>query len=475
MSDTKQIQYESVDASPVKSFFVHMLTRDIGLEESILDLLDNCVDGILRSNKANGRTKPYSGFHAEIEFKKDSFMISDNCGGIPWRLHGYAFRMGRARDQEPDAPGGVGVYGIGMKRAIFKMGGRCLISTQNGPNRYEVEIKPGWTADEDEWTIPVHAAKRSMPEDGTTILVGDLYPDIGKRFAADSESFTSKLRDMVATHYAFIIDKGFRVTINRDPVKPRPTRLVFSKETKGARVQPYIFKTRTDDGVNVYLAVGFTRPIPSQEEVVTEQEEKKYSSLEAGWTVLCNDRAVLYCNRDELTGWGEAGVPRYHTQFIAISGIVEFKAEDASKLPTTTTKRGIDTSSRLYLQVKNKMREGMRIFTDYTNKWKTHADESRRHIEAAGLPLSLEEVKVASGGLRFRSTKAQVLSGEQYRPKLPLPKSVQPQTRRISFVKDVGEVRSVADYLFDDPDTDPSRVGEECFDLILRESKEGRT
>jgi len=435
-----------------------------------LDLLDNCVDGILRSDKADGKNKPYSGFHAEIEFKKDSFMISDNCGGIPWTLHDYAFKMGRASDRKPDVPGGVGVYGIGMKRAIFKMGRRCLISTQNGSNSYEVDIKPAWVADENQWTLPVHGAKRAMAEDGTTVVVGDLYPDITKRFADDAESFKSKLRDMVATHYAFIIDKGLRVSINRDPVKPRPTRLVFSQKTTGSRIQPYIFKGRTDDGVNVYLAVGFTRPIPSQDEVASEQEEKQYSSLEAGWTVLCNDRAVLYCNRDELTGWGEANVPRYHTQFTAISGIVEFKAADASKLPTTTTKRGIDTSSRLYLQVKNKMREGMRIFTDYTNKWKTRADESRKQIKEAGPPLSFDEVKSAAGHLRFSTTRAQVLGGKQYRPQLPMPKSIQPQTKRISFVKDAVEVRSVADYLFDDPETDPSRVGEECFDLIHREA-----
>src|SRR5208282_6219848 len=145
-----------------------------------------------------------------------------------------------------------------------------------------------------------------------------------------------------------------------------------------------------------------TRPIPSQDEIISEQEEKKYSSVDAGWTVLCNDRAVLYCDRSELTGWGEAGIPRYHTQFIAISGIVEFKSTDASKLPTTTTKRGIDSSSPLYLQVKNKMREGMRLFTDYTNKWKGQAEESRKQI-VAGEPLSFEQIRAESKTLRFKA------------------------------------------------------------------------
>src|SRR6266436_3973484 len=109
MNVDKSIKYGPVDASPVKSFFVSMLTRDIKLEEAILDLLDNCVDGILRTaTRRRNSKKPYSGFSADIDFSKDTFCISDNCGGIPWDLHSYAFRMGRADDRPDDAPGTVG-------------------------------------------------------------------------------------------------------------------------------------------------------------------------------------------------------------------------------------------------------------------------------------------------------------------------------------------------------------------------------
>ncbi|WP_202949120.1 hypothetical protein [Halomonas sp. KM-1] len=36
-------------ANPTKSFFVKMLTRDITLEDCILDLIDNSVDGAWKS------------------------------------------------------------------------------------------------------------------------------------------------------------------------------------------------------------------------------------------------------------------------------------------------------------------------------------------------------------------------------------------------------------------------------------------
>ena len=44
----------NVPVSPVKSFFVHMLTRDIDLRDAILDLLDNCV-GAEERNKEEPR------------------------------------------------------------------------------------------------------------------------------------------------------------------------------------------------------------------------------------------------------------------------------------------------------------------------------------------------------------------------------------------------------------------------------------
>ena len=466
MNNSQQDKYDSVDASPVKSFFVTMLTRDIQLEEAILDLLDNCVDGILRSKGSNG-TKPYGGFKADIDFDSDSFTISDNCGGIPWDLHNYAFKMGRSPDRPSDAPGSVGVYGIGMKRAIFKIGKHCLISTRNAEDQYEVEITPAWLIDEATWKIPVNEADISTDYDGTTIVVGELYPGIAKTFGEGAKSFSSELKRMIATHYAFIIEKGFEVKVNGEPVRPRTTNIVYDDTARDDAIRPFIFKTTTD-GVDVYLTVGFTRPLPSESEIEDELEAPKYSSIEAGWTILCNDRAVLYCDRSELTGWGEAGVPRYHTQFIAISGIVDFRSEDPSKLPTTTTKRGIDASSPLYLQVKNKMREGMSIFTDYTNKWKGKGEESKRYIEQ-GIPLSLEDIKASTEQLTFRNTRT-MPQGEQFKPILPLPPKSESTTRRITFVKEIKKIKAVADYL-EDSNMRPSEVGENCFDAIYAETR----
>ena len=211
-----------------------------------------------------------------------------------------------------------------------------MISTQNKKSCYKVKITPEWLRKEDRWDLTVSESFQPNEVAGTTIVIRELNEGIATRLHDEKENFTRELIGKVETHYAFILRKGFEVEINDEQVVAKPTKLIFNEteNTEGTdtAIRPYIYQTESD-GVKVFLSVGFTRPIPSQQDVNDEQEEKKYSSIDAGWTIICNDRAVLYCDRTELTGWGEAGVPRYHTQFIAISGIVEFQSNDASKLP----------------------------------------------------------------------------------------------------------------------------------------------
>ena len=466
-------KYEPVKATPVKSFFVEMLTRDIDLVDAILDLLDNCVDGILRQGKNCSVKTPYEGFKAEINFDENSFSISDNCGGIPWKQHGYAFRMGKERaDQDLNLPT-IGVYGIGMKRAIFKIGKQCLISTRNQKDCYAVKIPSGWIENSKDWEFPVVESSRPEKE-GTTIVIDELNEGIASHFDKDNKVFTRELTNKVKTHYASILGKGFRVVINENEVKAETTRLLLTDindtESIDRAIRPYIYQAKYEE-VNVFLCVGFIRPIPSQEEVNVEQEKKQFSSKNAGWTVICNDRAVLYCDRTELTGWGDAGVPKYHTQFIAISGIVEFQSKNPAKLPTTTTKKGVDASSPLYLQVRQRMMEGMQVFTNYTNKWKGRPDESNEHMKAAKRQCTLDELKHEFPNLPSTNL-SKGFGGTHFKPKLPQPKPEPSSKRRISYSKDLDDIETVQNHLFGDEEVKPSQVGEKCFDQILKEAKQ---
>jgi hypothetical protein len=104
------------------------------------------------------------------------------------------------------------------------------------------------------------------------------------------------------------------------------------------------------------------------------------------------------------------------------------------------------------------------------DKWKGHAEESKKHMKV-GEPLSFHEIKGEAKQLTLATTRRTVPQGEQYKPKLPMPKKVEPQKQRISFIREVSEVKSVAEYLFGDTEKEPSEVGEKCFEVILKEAR----
>lgn len=462
------MQTKIANAFPAKRFFVDMLVRDIELQDAILDLLDNCVDGAMRSieKKSEDEHRPYEGFHASITFDEDHFAIEDNCGGIPLALaEQYAFRMGRA-DLDRDAElATVGVYGIGMKRAVFKLGKNTVVRSQTRDGGFTVSITPQWLEEDSEWDLPLIQDESVLSEPGTSIKVDALRDGIPRLFL-DETDFERTLKSAIAAYYAFIIEKGFKVSVNGEEISAIKRSLIADDFETAEGITPYVYKAH-HDGVDVSVTVGLYRGLSSD----VEDEEALHgghSSERAGWTVVCNDRVVLFADKTRVTGWGEATVPQYHTQFIAIAGTVILKSNDARKLPLTTTKRGIDGNSELYLSVKEQMREGLKLFTDFTNKWKKSSKELR-NINAHLTVLSPEVALAKIPATRWNKvTKG--LGGHKYKPNLPVPKEEDP-SRQIRYNRLQSEIRELADYLFDDPTKAPGDVGAKCFDDALARAR----
>lgn len=121
-------------AHPKKRFFIEMFTRDIPLLDCVLDLIDNCVDGLARTDRLQMHTISDEIFgkrsskapseadrpHVRVKFDAQCFSISDNCGGIDYA---YAledvFNFGHTTTRSKEY---LDVYGVGMKRALFRWG-----------------------------------------------------------------------------------------------------------------------------------------------------------------------------------------------------------------------------------------------------------------------------------------------------------------------------------------------------------------
>jgi hypothetical protein len=462
---------ETVRATPTKRFFVDMLTRDIELHDAILDLLDNCVDGILRSQRSKIEANlPYDGFWAKISFNQKKFRIIDNCGGIPLELaKKYAFMMGRPKDEDDSDIPTVGMYGIGMKRAIFKIGTSSYVLSQSKENCFEVSISSKWMQNDLEWDLPLKHIDNELEEDGTLINVENLKEGISTLLAVDGTSpFEQDLVDLISHHYGFIISKGFKVFVNEKEVPQKPISILWSSPgtPEDKRIQPYIYQANID-GLNIRLVVGFYTAMLSQDDLDEEQITRR-SKEDAGWTIMCNDRVVLHNDKTRLTGWGEAGVPAYHSQFIGISGTVMFTSNDAWKLPVTTTKRGIDTSSEIYLYVKEFMREGLKKFTSYTNSWKQDP-EKEKEISKLARSVPLENIFSIMPDKSWTKVRN---SSNEFKLNLALAKPTESNPRRqIRFTKPLSEIELISEFFYGNTAATPAEIGEACFDQILNKVK----
>ena len=480
---------KEINAGPTKAFFVDMLTRDIDLDDAILDLLDNCVDGILRElEKAKAKSKrkkmqaqdkngrPYDGYWAKITATPDKFEIRDNCGGISQKIaEESAFMLGRPDLQRDAKIETVGMYGIGMKRAIFKMGKQCTVTSQPETGAYKVEITPEWLANDNDWKLPLYDGVRALKENGTRIVVSNLKPAIKRQFSESKSIFIDDLKKNISKLYARIIEKGFKVTVNGKTITPVDLHMLIPKQRPKpgvAAIEPYVFVADLNH-VRVELAVGFYRPLAKEQELEEELTQRRTRD-DSGWTVICNDRVVLHNDKSIITGWGTGGVPSYHNQFICIAGIISFRSCDSMKLPLNTTKRGLDMSSEVYLLVLDQMREGLKKFTSFTNKWKRREEETDAEFATLQKVKSIDVATLVSDSEMKPVHKfARQGLGEAKRrsPELPKPPR-STQTRRVCFSAEQSEIELVADYLFGDATTDKSIVARRCFDESLQQAKE---
>jgi hypothetical protein len=460
MAESEQ---QTIFGGPTKRFFVSMLTRDIELKDAILDLIDNSVDGATRRLKGKiKKADAYDGFEARITVSAKSFDISDNCGGIPKDAIKDAFLLGRPRVEKDKGIPTIGVYGIGMKRAIFKIGEEAEVESYADDGAFAVSYTSDWLDPESEdWDLPIHPLKNRVRK-GVLIIVPTLKKDIAKLFG--NASFVNTLKTSISEHFGYLIQKGFSIWVNGEKIRPQTLQLYFTELSKKNGIRPYDFEA-DEDGVHIRVSVGFFRPLVRMEEI--DEAAEKPEAEQAGISVICNDRLVLLNDKSAKTGWGDGTVPKYHPQFRSIAGFIVFSTDQPEKLPISTTKRDLDVGEDVYLHARQYCMEGLREFTAFTNKWKGMEDETTDLFDQATKKDVRTQVTLASKhGTRVRGRD----NAKRYSANLPIPEVRNP-TRRISFTRKEDLIRKVSNYLFASPDESPASVGQECFDRTFTESK----
>jgi hypothetical protein len=394
MNDTNDEGEEAAaDASPAKRFFIYMLIKDIELIPSVVDLVDNSVDaarihleatlapsqggegageaaGIPAAGNATPQDRDLTGYWVKISAGPDRFEISDNCGGIPLdTAERYAFRFGRPEDF-PGSPLAVGQFGVGMKRALFKLGTQFTVSSVAEGSRFILPVNvEEWARDLDpRWRFVFSEADADYsPADGvtkgTSIQVDRLHPSVAEDFA--SMGVQGDLRIDLELRHQSALEAGMAMTLNDEPLRPSRPELALSDE-----ISPiHIIQTLNGDGgsVRMELFAGISRAIDADPGDDIEPEE--YQTVpEAGWYLFCNNRLLLAGDTSDLTGWGD-GANAYHPQYRSFRGFVYLDG-DSRLLPWNTTKTSVDRDSRIFRLTKAQMAMALRSVQNLLNKAK---------------------------------------------------------------------------------------------------------
>jgi len=202
----------TVHAEPTKEFFIYMITRDIELPRAILDLVDNCVDGAtaLRSDGS------FAGLCVTLQLEGDRFVVDDNCGGISSETaRSYAFRFGRVTGAAA-LRHSIGQFGVGMKRALFKLGTKFAVESTTANSRFLVRVDVGEWLKVRSWDFAFEELDETpgMFADvlhGTRIEVTPLHDEIGAMFGQDT--FLRRLGMSIAEAHRTALSRGLSVIL----------------------------------------------------------------------------------------------------------------------------------------------------------------------------------------------------------------------------------------------------------------------
>ncbi|SOE03487.1 ATP-binding protein [Blastococcus haudaquaticus] len=335
-----------IDANPTKRFFISMLVRDIQLVDAIVDLIDNSVDGARELRHDQG-PDAYGDLVVDLSMSRDFFEVHDNCGGIDAKhAQKYVFNFGRKEDH-PGVEGSVGEFGVGMKRALFKMGRRFTVESRSSKSYFSMTVDvDAWEHSQEspwqfEFTEYEEDLDREVPETDrfTRVRVEQLYPGVAEQFALGS--LHNQLAVMIGDQHQASLDLGLSILINGKNVTRRRPLLLRSSLVSPAHEKFAIDLPKGTVSASIFVGL-------------SDSGEQSTS----GWYVYCNDRLVVNADKSELTGWGRAAggtIPLYHPQYRRFRGYAFLSTDTPGLLPWNTTKTSVDPNTLVYRTLLQRM------------------------------------------------------------------------------------------------------------------------
>lgn len=351
----------------VDARFLHStLTKDISPLEAIFDLVDNSIDAARARRLSDepvhtdrfGLPGDYSGIRIRIRVRATSISLSDNCTGIDQEtLANRVFVTGRPSEHRY----GIGGFGIGLKRALFRLGSEYAIRTDTGMSAYEMRINRSQFSELQSTFTAARIPSSGSPR--TVIRIAELETGV-------KHELNNMNREELAKHlsrrYGQFIAKGLRVVVNGQRVASFGPGL---RHTGPLPIKPQ--SMRTSNGVDIFIESGMHEEYRLAYEPDYDKTKNAKLTDQYGWYFVCNDRIVKVASHEKELGW----TANWHQEYYGFVGWIRFVAEDPENLPWDTKKTQIDPYSVAFREISGKLQEFAESYKNANKK----ARKGRRH------------------------------------------------------------------------------------------------
>lgn len=441
-------------AIPRKQFFAEMFIRDISLKDCILDLIDNSIDGLIRSRNIdlgeallkNDSAKISDNHLPEIlvTFSSQRLSVRDNCGGISSEeAQQEMFNFGHSVEYyEQESQRSLGVYGVGLKRALFKIGRSFEVVSKTTRDGFRVKEDnlDDWTKRDkslDDWSFPMEKLERSksLKSAGTRVVVSKIRNAV--KNLLDDESFEQELSRDVARVYTFFLERFVRVKINDKYVTRIEVPIGESDE-----VSPAVDRMEIEN-VKVTLLAS----------LAARDQKGRWTADKAGWYIACNGRMVTTADRTSITGWASGALPSFVPKYRGFVGLALFESRNPLLLPWTTTKRNLNHESLVYQTARARMGAVARSILSFLDSM--YVGEEQEHDYEREIADRVKQAEVS----KIKQVETRIFGVEKERPVK--------KTTAVQYSVDKKDIQQVRKHLRR-PSWSNSRIGKFTFDSYMK-------
>ncbi|MFG0409405.1 ATP-binding protein [Pseudomonas sp. FYR_11] len=345
----------AINFSADPDYIIRGLTSDVATIECIYDLIDNAIDAarkeILKRSDVkfdkHGLPSSYRGFEILVNVSPEQVSISDNCSGIDEEsLSKRAFSVGSKSSHRY----GIGHFGIGLNRAIFKLGLSAALTTDDGDVRFHLEFDEDKVRKSVKGESTLYARRlSSLGQKQNQLIIRDIKQEVFSELGSDV--WLDALQKEIKIRYAIFCRKGLRIKVN-DVLVGKFGPKIRDIEILPKRKQ----KCLTSSGVKVYLEAGLHHSYRIKGVDSDYDDFKdviKDLTDEYGWYLVCNDRIILVADKTKISGWATS----WHNEYHGFLGWAYYVSEDPSLLPWDSKKTGINLNNSAHIEVLSVLKE----------------------------------------------------------------------------------------------------------------------